>query len=253
MKKIFTLVVAFMALNFAVKAQDVCVVDNTNTVFGITPNDSLAPPIIRGVAFDTVAQIYVPSSYTVNYQGIPVTATIHWLNIDSVTGFPTGINFQRNPGVSDTIYGGGRQCILLSGNTMDTVGTYNINFFGHVRITALIYDTTVPLSLVASQFGYFLKVEGGVGIHNVGSTFNASLNVFPNPTSGKFDLTLKNVGTVNGDIVVMDMTGRRVYTQKLEAAGFYNTSIDLSGFAKGLYTVQVRTAEGTASKNISVE
>jgi hypothetical protein len=49
------------------------------------------------------------------------------------------------------------------------------------------------------------------------------------------------------------MTGRRVFTQKVDATGFYNTSIDLSAFAKGLYTVQVRTEKGVASKNISVE
>ena len=253
MKKIFTLVLFTMALSFASQAQTVCTIDSSNTQFGITPNDTTAPHIIRGTAFDTIAQIYVPSSFSYNYNGIPVTATIQWLNIDSVNGFPSGITYTYNPGVSDTIYGGGRQCIKLSGTTMDTVGIYHLNFFGHVRVMVLIYDTTVSLAQVGSQFGYFLTVDGGVGIHDIGSNFNSSLNVYPNPTNGKFDLTLTNVDKVDGDIFVYDMTGRRVYSQKVDATGFYNTSIDLSNCAKGLYTVQVRTANGVAAKNISVE
>ena len=253
MKKLFTLFLAIMALSIAGNAQTVCTVDNNNTQFGITPNDTTAPHIIRGSAFDTVVQIYVPTQYTVNYGGTPYTATIHWLNIDSVNGFPNGITYSRNPGVSDTIYGGGRQCIKLSGTTMDPVGVYNLNFFGHVRVTVLIFDTTISLNQLQGQFGYFLTVDGGVGINSVGSNFNSSLNVYPNPTNGTFELSLSNIDKVNGDINVYDMTGRKVYSRKVDATGFYTTSIDLSGFAKGLYTVQVRTENGVASKNISVE
>jgi hypothetical protein len=260
MKKLFTLFIGILTLTFAANAQTVCVVDTANSVFGITPTDTTAPPIIRGVAYDTVGQIYVPTSYTIMYMGTPITATIHWLNIDSVNNFPTGISYARNSGTSDTIYGGQHQCFKLSGTTMDTVGTYNLNFYGHIHLTVLIYDTIVSLQQLSSfsgqggpSFGYFLKVDGGAGIHDVGANFNSSLNVYPNPTSGKFDVSLSNIDAVNGEIAVMDMTGRRVYSQRLDAAGFYTTSIDLSRFAKGLYTVQVRTANGFAAKNISVE
>ena len=250
MKKLFTLFFAVAALFIAGNAQTICTVDSSNTVVGITPNDTVAPRIIRDQLFDTVAQIYVPQTITFN----GITATVDWLNIDSVTNFPTGITFARNPTVSDTIYGGGRQCIVISGTTTDTVGTYHLNFYGHAKATVLGFiDTTVSLSQLGSTFGYFLVVDGGVGINQIGSNFNSSLNVYPNPTSGKFDLTLSNVDKINGDINVYDMTGRRVFTQKVDATGFYNTSIDLSAFAKGLYTVQVRTENGVASKNISVE
>ena len=255
MKKLFTLLFAVAALYVTGNAQTVCTVDNSNMKFGITPNDTTAPHIVRGVAFDTVAQIYVPDSIT--FMGYK--ATIYWLNIDSVNNFPTGIIYTENPGASDTIYGGGRQCFKLSGTTMDAVGQYNLAFHGHVRVHVVIIagiyaiDTTVSLAQVGSQFGYFLTVDGGVGINDIGSNFNSSLNVYPNPTNGKFDLTLSNVDNVNGDINVYDMTGRKVYTQRVDATGFYNTSIDLTGFAKGLYTVQVRTEKGVAAKNISVE
>jgi hypothetical protein len=260
MKKIFTLVIAVFAVFAALQAQTVCTVDSTNTQFGISPNDTTAPHIIRGQAFDTVAQIYVPATYSITYQGFPLTATIYWLNIDSVTNFPTGIGYQRNPNTSDTIYGGGRQCIRISGTTMDTPGVYHLNFFGHVHISVLTYDTIVSLQQLSSfsgqgapTFGYFLTEDHGVGIQDIGQNFNSSMNVFPNPTTGRFEVTLANMGDVNGTLNVVDMTGRTVYTQKIDIAGFYQTSIDLSHFAKGLYTVQLRTANGFAAKNISVE
>ena len=260
MKKLFTLFIAIISLSIAGIAQNVCTVDNSNTQFGITPNDTTAPHIIREIPYDTVAQIYVPTTYTINYNGIPFTATIYWLNIDSVNNFPNGISFARNAGTSDTIYGGGRQCYRISGTTSDPGGIYNLNFYGHVHISVLTYDTIVSLQQLSAfggqggpSFGYFLTVDGGAGINTISASFNAALNVYPNPTSGKFDLTLKNIGTIDGEIVVLDMTGRTVYSQKLDATGFYNTSIDLSHFAKGLYTVQVRTANGIAAKNISVE
>ena len=263
MKKIFTLLFAIAALSIAGNAQNVCTVDNNNTQFGITPNDTTAPPVVRGSLFDTVAQIYVPATYTINYMGTPATITINWIVIDTVTAFPTGVSYQRNPGSIDTIYGGQHQCIRISGTTMDTVGIYNLVFTGTVKVTIPILGvktyTIAGLDSLASQngggqaFGYFLKVNGGVGINNVGSNFNSSLNVYPNPTNGTFELSLTNIDKVNGDINVYDMTGRKVYSRKVDATGFYTTSIDLSGFAKGLYTVQVRTENGVASKNISVE
>ena len=264
MKKFFTLFFAVTALAFAVNAQDSCTVNSSNTQFGITPNDTTAPRIVRGVLFDTVAQVYVPATYGITYMNIPITITINWLVIDTVTNFPTNINYNKlYPTGTDTIYGGGRRCIRIQGTTMDTVGLYQLDFSGYVNFTAPVLGTktyTIKALDSLSQangggnaFGYFLVVLGGVGINDIGSNFNSSLNVYPNPTNGLFDLTLSNVDKVDGDINVYDMTGRRVYTQKVEATGFYNTSIDLSSFAKGLYTVQVRTEKGVASKNISVE
>jgi hypothetical protein len=51
----------------------------------------------------------------------------------------------------------------------------------------------------------------------------------------------------------VDMNGKVVYTKPLDVAGFYSNQIDLSGLAKGLYAVQLRTTEGVASKNILID
>ena len=64
---------------------------------------------------------------------------------------------------------------------------------------------------------------------------------------------LRLVLELNGEIVITDVTGRKVYTEQLDAVGFYSSSIYLSQFSKGLYTLQLRTANGFASKNISIE
>ena len=99
MKKLFNLFIAIMALIMAGNAQNVCTVNTTNTKFGITPNDTTAPAVIRGAVFDTVAQIYVPDTFTINV-GISVSITIDSVTIDTVTGFPQGITYTTNPGAS---------------------------------------------------------------------------------------------------------------------------------------------------------
>ena len=89
------------------------------------------------------------------------------------------------------------------------------------------------------------------------SDFSADLNsamyVYPNPSNGNFEFKLNAGKRINGEIAVYDMTGRKVFTEALDAVGIYTTSIDISRFAKGLYTLQLRTADGFASKRISVE
>jgi len=52
---------------------------------------------------------------------------------------------------------------------------------------------------------------------------------------------------------MMYFPGRGVFSEVIDWVGLYNTSINLSQFGKGLYTLQIKTSEGFASKNISIE
>src|SRR5258707_15847392 len=99
MKKLYFLLFAFLVMGSSLSAQ--CVVDNNDTVVGITPPDSLFPVITRGVQLDNsyVAQVYVPMNVTV----MGFQATVYWIDISSVTGFPNGITYSRNP-TNDTIF-----------------------------------------------------------------------------------------------------------------------------------------------------
>jgi hypothetical protein len=75
------------------------------------------------------------------------------------------------------------------------------------------------------------------------------INVYPNPTTGKFNVTVENAGEVVlkvGDILgnVLDVN----VTDNLN--GTY--SVDLSVVADGVYFVQVKNGDYFATKRITV-
>ena len=79
------------------------------------------------------------------------------------------------------------------------------------------------------------------------------MQIYPNPNSGIFNLELNAGGRLNGELVIIDVTGRKVYSQLIDIMGAYHTSVNIAGYSKGLYCIQLRCTEGYASKNISVE
>ncbi len=65
-----------------------------------------------------------------------------------------------------------------------------------------------------------------------------SLGLFPNPTSGIFELELESDRNQKINIIVMSISGSLVYEKTdIVINGFYSQQIDLSAFTSGIYTV----------------
>ena len=264
MKKIYSLLAAIIL--FAGLAQAQCTVDQTNTTF-FTPAEDSIPCIIQGTPFSQVIQIHIPASVDAHQfiAAAPVgfiILTINYVKIDSIAGFPSGITAALNP-ISGQFNGGTNGCVHLSGTTNAALGAYKLTYTGtvsaHIPVVPVLFpnggDTIVPLSLLTGQVNVpdTLNVCSATNINSFTADLNKALSVYPNPNNGTFEVTLNGGSRVNGELRIVDVTGRIVYTQNLDVVGFYNTTIDLTKFSKGMYTVQLRTAEGFASKNISVE
>ena len=69
------------------------------------------------------------------------------------------------------------------------------------------------------------------------NSLDIDLNIYPNPNSGTFSVSLKGKPTGNGmELVVLDALGRMVYSEKLARfQGSLNKELDLSGLSKGAY------------------
>lgn len=268
MKKIY---LAVLMLAAVVSANAQCTIDPNNTQF-FSPSPDSIPCVERGNAYDQVLQIAVPSQFNLQDLGAPIP---YYLYIDSVvitnvSGFPTGITNQLNAVNGTTLYGGENYCSRVSGTTNDAVGRYQLLFEGTITMHGNPFppyfdgDTTVDLATVQSQpdnpFQLFLDVinvgdecRPSTGINDFSSELNAAFFVYPNPNNGVFEVKLNAGHRVNGEINVVDNTGRLVFTQKLDVIGLYNTTIDLKNFAAGLYSVQVKSENGFASKAISIQ
>jgi len=78
-----------------------------------------------------------------------------------------------------------------------------------------------------------------------------SLEVYPNPSTGIFNLIISNPYTGTADVNVYDMQGQKLFTQQNSVNISSNKfTIDLSGFSKGVYLLNVTINGSRLSKKL---
>ena len=258
MKRLYTLITVLILFVSTGFSQTICTVNHQVPGGpGIYPPANQIPCVVVGENYNQIIQVE-------NLSTVASLVTIDSMVLDSIIGLPAGLDWIKS---SNALRAGQHGCLTFFGTTHVAPGTYNLSWYGTVWASAI--GTTYPyhgnLSTIASQvggsgFNYSLTVINPgdpclnvTGVNDFSADLNSALYVYPNPNNGSFEFSLNAGQRVNGEIAVYDMSGKRVFVQQLDAIGMYTTNIDLSAFAKGLYTLQLRTAEGFASKRISVE
>lgn len=268
MKKLLVLATAALLTIGSTYAQ--CTIDaSAQTTPGVSPEAADLPCIERTIAYDQTLQGKVQTDYdtTIEFSGFPIAVHVEVdsVSLDSIAGLPTGITWVKNPSI---LPGGGNGCVRFTGTTTDAVGTYDLTAYGrvwfHITAGGGLYDTTYFYQGDINRFspfgGYYLRVieqggtcSTGTGIGDLNAELNAALSVFPNPSTGIFQLKLNAANRLNGSIVIVDMTGKQVYGTAIDVVGLYDTTVNLSAMPKGIYAIQLRTNTGFASKTISIE
>ncbi len=100
-------------------------------------------------------------------------------------------------------------------------------------------------------------MKGIIIVQNTTSTepnpFSANMSIYPNPSSGKFQLVMANSEiSKNYDLDVYDLQGKRVYAKSRSELQSLN-EIDLSNFEKGIYFVKLRDGIKIYSRKIVVQ
>jgi hypothetical protein len=91
-----------------------------------------------------------------------------------------------------------------------------------------------------------------VGIADVFS--GGSMNVFPNPSQGKFEVGFEAGSSRNFTIRISDPSGKAVMKETFERfSGEFRRSYDLSKIAKGVYVLEIISSERTISKKLVVQ
>ncbi len=101
---------------------------------------------------------------------------------------------------------------------------------------------------------YNFSIGFGVGLEE--NTNNYNFDVYPNPTSGEFIVSLDNFVGETIEINVFNSSGQLIrtiskYQENVE--GLYNFSIDLSDETKGIYFVSVTSNNQQQTKRITVQ
>ena len=104
------------------------------------------------------------------------------------------------------------------------VGFVNVNGFGNnLYIDNINVDATVGIN-EADQLG--------------------QVNIYPNPSSGMFNLELKGVDAKQVSYVVTDLEGREIMNQRINTGSNYRGIIDLRQSPQGVYLLRLITESG---------
>ncbi|MDD4646383.1 MAG: T9SS type A sorting domain-containing protein, partial [Bacteroidales bacterium] len=116
------------------------------------------------------------------------------------------------------------------------------------KIAAGTYFVIISTWSPPQTVDYLLNMsfESASGVDN-GDLAN-TLSVYPNPTNGKFTVSISNNEATDMTIELVNISGQVVYRNDVKAAYSYNEDIDASSFAKGVYYLKVNDG-----KDVKVE
>ena len=131
------------------------------------------------------------------------------------------------------------------------VGTYKIQVYGYggAFSNTSCYTVRASISSTACREGDSVELTEELEVTPVASV--DALNVYPNPTSDNVDVTFNTSNEAVINVLVYDMMGREVYNTKMAAiAGTNKTSIEMSNYAPGCYTLVIINGEEKTSSRI---
>ena len=112
-------------------------------------------------------------------------------------------------------------------------------------------DVTLTANFTSGINGtyYFGKMESVLGFAE--NQFN-SFNIFPNPSNGIFNLSVST--NVNAQVKLFDIRGRNVYSElHSNNSDVFNTTLDFSSLASGVYMLDVESGSKRAVKKIVIQ
>ena len=167
-----------------------------------------------------------------NWVDIPFVSPIQLLN---GYAYEFGIAGVQHPtdsvfvGTTDnSLYNGEHRLFDESGLNSQSNGTATWYYLTDCPMVRMNFDQGSPSGVVDSKQSIF--------------------NVYPNPSNGVFVIELEK--TAKYDVRVYNVLGQTVYTTSTNAM---NTTIDLSSFDKGIYTVELKDENTIYTEKVIVE
>lgn len=128
--------------------------------------------------------------------------------------------------------------------------------------TANEFEGTIPAS--ASTVYYLITASDGTfdseytgsysvitGIDNPDGI--VSMNIFPNPSNGLFNLEMNASKAGNFNVEIINIQGQVVYSKQINQDGFYKDQIDISKEAKGIYYIRINDGMNMQVSKIMIQ
>lgn len=131
-------------------------------------------------------------------------------------------------------------------NTNNFVGVLGGADSSGFSLSGAKFDFTVMLEDTISRCFDSLTITKLEKLDN-----NISYSLFPNPTENTSSLKIYSINSGEGEIILMDITGKVLSKEKIQVSGLYQKNINLAEYAEGLYFLKIKI--GGKIKTIKIE
>ncbi len=103
-----------------------------------------------------------------------------------------------------------------------------------------------------SDFSVAISARPSIILSAEEETANNAFKLYPNPSTGSFNIQMNEIKGKNAQISVLDLSGRVVYQQFLQVNGKLDTQLNLN-LANGLYLLQLQTEKENLKRKLVIE
>lgn len=228
---------------------------NGGPFVNITNNNVYSGATTNTLNLTNLTTVFSGNKYRVVADGVPcggVTSTSALLTVNPTpTVVLTAGSYQNyNPGLRSGMYA-----------TTSPIGTYSYQWF---KNGSSITQSASSFNLTGDDFGeYYVIATNDKGCTHtsnkvtVADSASNTLFIYPNPTSGRFQVRYFNKGgaTVTRKLRIFNDLGKEVYTKEYSITGAYGRmDVDLRNGTNGIYFVELVDANNkrVASGKVSI-
>jgi hypothetical protein len=207
------------------------------------------------LAVDSASNVYLSGSYVdftyESYNFNALSDDIYVMHSDSSGNILSIKTSEGQSGQSNGYDDGGAHfrniCVNSAGEPIITATGSCLNYFDNI---ALNLEPSYGELIIAKidPSGAFTEIAASK------SKERQLLSVFPNPSSGTFQIIGKNAGKGFFQLRIIDAKGNLVYAeQKDNSNSEFQKEINLSNHPKGIYFVELLSAEGSSTRKIIID
>jgi len=186
-----------------------------------------------------------------------VAGVANYVMARTVTITPTTVQASGNATVKFYVYADEIQdWAAQTGNAEGTLTVIKNNSSSSESVTATLGNfglfRTIEATFATGINGtyYFGKQEAILGLAE--NDFGNSLYIYPNPSNGRFNLSVST--TDDAKVQLFDIRGRNVYSKlHTNNSDVFNTTLDFSSLASGVYMLDVESGSRRAVKKIIIQ
>lgn len=180
------------------------------------------------------------------------TADVFIMSVSVEDDSATCIAFNEQYGIEFPCISGveGRGDTICNAYGIDAFSTYILIDTNHL----IVEQDMWPIPNTQQFVTYFENnglVQAECAPASVTTTINNHLlRLFPNPTTGVFEIELNYNGNLSID--VFNVIGENVFQKETTSYGYYRNSIDLTGLESGFYFITLRFKDETIVKKLQI-